>query len=95
MLSMIAHMVGKGYEDWFILDWALQYRWKGYSEADTRRDVQKMIGGARAKGWTPQPSDIAFTLLCDIRPNLDRNDIVRELIPRRAFGEVHADSAGG
>jgi hypothetical protein len=36
-----------------------------------------------------------FTLLRDLRPVLDRREIVRDLIPKRAFGEAHADSGGG
>jgi hypothetical protein len=31
----------------------------------------------------------------DLKPNLTNNDIVRGLIPRDSFGEVHADSSGG
>ena len=57
MLSMVAHLVSKGAEDWFIVDWARQYRWQGYGEAETRRDVQKMIAGARTKGWAPAAAD--------------------------------------
>jgi hypothetical protein len=40
----------------------------------------------------PEPT---FTLLRDIKPNLTNNDIVRDLIPSRAFGECHADAGGG
>jgi RecA-family ATPase len=57
MLAMVAHLVSKGAEDWFILDWALKYRWHGYSAEATRSDVQKMIAGARAKGFGPQQQE--------------------------------------
>jgi hypothetical protein len=102
MLAMVAHLVSKGAEDWFILDWSLQYRWPGYSEKQTRADVQTMIDGARKKGFGPDPqqqqqqsTSLSFTLVCDVKPILDRDDIVRDLIQRRAFGECHADSAAG
>ena len=54
MLAMVAHLVSKSYEDWFILDWALKYRWPSYSEQQTRADIQMMIDGAHAKGFAPK-----------------------------------------
>ena len=41
------------------------------------------------------PPPYHFSLLRDLQPILHRREIVRDLIPRRAFGEVHADSSGG
>jgi RecA-family ATPase len=38
---------------------------------------------------------MTYTLLRDIRPNLTSREIVKNLIPRRALGEVHADAGGG
>jgi hypothetical protein len=52
-------------------------------------DVIKAFGDAYSSA--PYP----FTLLRDLKPTLDRREIVRDLIPRRALGEVHADSSGG
>jgi hypothetical protein len=40
-------------------------------------------------------SPLAYTLLRDLKPSLRSNQVVRDLIPRRAFGEVHADAGGG
>jgi hypothetical protein len=51
MLKLVARLVHDGASDWFIVDWALQYRWPGYSAEQTRRDVEQMIAGARAKGF--------------------------------------------
>jgi hypothetical protein len=42
---------------------------------------------------TAQP--YKYTLLRDLEPNLKANEIVRGIIPRRSFGEVHADPGGG
>jgi hypothetical protein len=36
-----------------------------------------------------------YTLLRDLQPNLRSNEIIKDLLPRRAFGEVHADSGAG
>jgi AAA domain len=36
-----------------------------------------------------------YTLLSDLQPNLRSNEIIKDLLPRRAFGEVHADSGAG
>jgi AAA domain-containing protein len=52
-------------------------------------DVVKAFGDTYAN--SPYP----FTLLRDLQPVLNRREIVRDLIPRRALGEVHADSSGG
>jgi hypothetical protein len=49
-------------------------------------------GKHQPNGQVPQ---ISYTLLDEIKPCLERDDIVRDLIPRRAFGEVHSDSAVG
>ena len=38
---------------------------------------------------------MAFTLLRDIKPSLTSSEVIKDLIPRRAFGEVHADAGGG
>lgn len=38
---------------------------------------------------------MTYRLLSELRPNLTSNEIVKDLIPRRAFGEVHADAGGG
>jgi AAA domain len=48
--------------------------------------------GAKPNG---SAAPMAYRLLSDLKPNFASNEIVKELIPRRAFGEVHADSAGG
>ena len=52
------------------------------AEAQAARDRQKQQGTG-----TAAPASGAYTLLRDLRPNLQSNDIVRDLIPRRAFGE--------
>ena len=51
MLKMVGRLVHDGASDWFIVDWALQYRWPGYSAQQTQHDVETMISGARAKGY--------------------------------------------
>lgn len=51
MVRLIARLVHDGASDWFIKDWALQYRWPEYSVDQTLRDVDTMIAGARAKGY--------------------------------------------
>jgi AAA domain len=38
---------------------------------------------------------LIYSLLRDLKPNLRSNEIVKNLIPRRAFGEVHAERSGG
>jgi hypothetical protein len=59
MVRMVGRLVADGAADWFILDWAMSYRWQGYSEVETRRDVRKMIEGARAKGFArPRPGPV-------------------------------------
>jgi hypothetical protein len=52
-------------------------------------DVIKAFGDAYSSAPCP------FTLLRDLKPTLNRREIVRDLIPRRTLGEVHADSGGG
>ena len=51
-----------------------------------------MTGGA----FTKQTSGaLPYTLLRDLKPNLKPNEVVKDLIPHRAFGECHAGSGGG
>ena len=38
---------------------------------------------------------LPYTLLRDLKPNLKSNEVVKDLIPHRAFGECHAGSGGG
>jgi AAA domain len=38
---------------------------------------------------------LTYSLLRDLKPNLRSNEVVKDLIPRRAFGEVHAERSGG
>ena len=63
MLKMIGRLVREGASDWFIKDWALQYRWPEYTETQTLREIEPMIRGARKKGfdqkWDDQPSAAA------------------------------------
>ena len=61
------------------------------AEAQAARDRQRQQQGT----GTSAPASGAYTLLRDLRPNLKSNEIVRDLIPRRAFGEVHAEAGGG
>jgi AAA domain len=42
-----------------------------------------------------QTKPLSYTLLRDLKPHLRSNEIVKDLIPRRGFGEVHADSGAG
>jgi hypothetical protein len=58
----------------------------------SREQAQQAKAEAQANSV---PEALAYTLLRDIRPNLTPCDIVTGLIPRQAFGEVHADSSGG
>jgi hypothetical protein len=69
-------------------------RWQARYD-DIPRTVRQGQEKLAQEQTTPSAANIPYTLLCDIKPSLDRNDIVRELVPRRAFGEVHAESAGG
>jgi putative DNA primase/helicase len=51
MLRIVARLVHDGASDWFIRDWALQYRWPEYSKEQTLREIDTMLTGARAKGY--------------------------------------------
>jgi hypothetical protein len=42
-----------------------------------------------------KPAPYPYTLLSDIKPNFTNRDIIRDLLPKLSFGEVHADSSGG
>jgi hypothetical protein len=58
----------------------------------THETIADAIEGAQSAGTVaPWP----FTLARDLKPNLSNSDIVRDLIPRDSFGEVHADAGGG
>lgn len=53
-LQLVGRLVAKGHDDQEILALAVPaLQQPGYSLADTRREVQVMIRGAREKGWAP------------------------------------------
>ena len=61
-------------------------------EAARRAKAKRPQSGAKPNGAAQSPT---YTLLRDLRRNLKSNEIVRDLLPRRALGEVHADAGGG
>ena len=59
MVRLVGSYVNKGLADEEIHAISDSFTLAGYSPEDTRREVQKAIDGARAKGWTPQPDPAA------------------------------------
>jgi len=59
MVRLVGSYVNKGLTDEEIHAISDSFTLAGYSPEDTRREVQKAIDGARAKGWTPQPDPAA------------------------------------
>ena len=60
-------------------------------------EIPRLVRSAREKMTAAeQPVTVDYELLCDLkREILANNYIVKGLIPRRAFGEVHADRSAG
>ena len=59
MVRLVGSYVNKGLADEEIHAITDSLTLAGYSVDETRREVQKAIDGARAKGWTPQPDPAA------------------------------------
>tara|TARA_R110000851_G_scaffold307832_3_gene466538 strand:- start:2288 stop:4480 length:2193 start_codon:yes stop_codon:yes gene_type:complete len=59
MVRLVGSYVNKGLADEEIHTITDSLTLAGYSVDETRREVQKAIDGARAKGWTPQPDPAA------------------------------------
>ena len=59
MVRLVASYVNKGLADEEIHTITDTFTLAGYAVEDTRREVQKAIDGARAKGWTPPPDPVA------------------------------------
>jgi AAA domain len=102
MVRLVGHWIMRGLSDVEILTMAEALTLPGYTVDQTRYEVAVMIRGGREKWNKPNPihttadtAPVAYTLLRDLKPNLISNDIVRDLLPKHAFGEVHADAGGG
>jgi hypothetical protein len=68
----------------------LPEKWDLADEPPEGVDVHALLRGA------PEPKpELPYTLLRDIKPNLVSNDIVKGLLPRNAFVEVHSVAGGG
>ena len=64
MLKLTASYVAKGLAREEIISLLLPCRWDGYSEAETRAELGKMIDGAQAKDWAPEvPPDAKLRTL--------------------------------
>jgi hypothetical protein len=61
VVRLVGHLVSIGAADAVILGLAEALTLPGYTAEATRRDLQKMIDGARSKGWTPGSSSSAAT----------------------------------
>ena len=53
MVELTASLVGKGLDRETIINLLVEHRWDGYSEAETRTELGKMIDGAFGKGFAP------------------------------------------
>ena len=58
VVRLVASYVSRGLSDAEIHALTDRFTQDGYTVEDTRREVQKAIDGARAKGWTPQPDPV-------------------------------------
>ena len=54
MVELTASLVQKGLDRETIIDLLVPQRWEGYSEADTRLELGKMVDGAFDKGFAPE-----------------------------------------
>jgi len=76
VIKLVASYVGKGLTDGEIHALTDRFTMDGYTVDDTRREVQQAINGARAKGWTPEPSvtaQDAISAASEVPKNQDRD----------------------
>jgi len=68
------------------------------SDVDADESIEERFEADAVQEMPNKDDDIEpwpHQLLSDIKPNLNKADIVRDLIPRGGFGEMHAEASGG
>jgi AAA domain len=103
LLRVVAHYVGSGYPDWEIQRLCAGATLPEYTTQQTAHDVQKMIDGARAKGWgsNDQPDDLvgpvnsAITWAYEIETTAEAADFIEGIFCDGALSCVYGDSNVG
>lgn len=66
VIRLVASYVSKGLTDNEIHAITDKFTLNGYTVDDTRREIQKAIDGARAKGWEPKPDPVAERMAAQV-----------------------------
>ena len=109
-MRLVAHLVGKGHDDEFILEYAPIVCIEGYSLEQTKQEIAGFIASARQKGFapelapqvTPEKADEASTnaadsleWFADIEPVLTDNYLVKGVLGAEAMSVVYGPSNSG
>ena len=94
----VAHLVAKGVADDVIQSLLAGFTTAGFTEADTRREVQTMIDGARRKGWAPETPETRYLPIqsaSDIFSAEPPEWLIDGLLPRVGVGLLNGPSGSG
>ena len=94
----VAHLISKGVADDVIQSLMARFTTAGFSEADTRREVQTMIDGARRKGWAPEPPETRYLPIQSASEIFSAEPpewLIDGLLPRVGVGLLNGPSGSG
>ena len=94
----VGHLVAKGVSDDVIHSLLAGFTAGGFTEADTRREVQTMIDGARRKGWAPEAPETRYLPIQSASEIFSAEPpawLIDGLLPRVGVGLLNGPSGSG